>query len=242
MEAMIKKYQQKFRKAKDEMSKWDELQSRLISQYRNAASIIGRLQVLQNSKNYGNLDSVEGIEVAVVQKQMHSLQTILHSMKNTMEEFRSVVLSLDKLQNDGKQLAKGGSNQMNRKQLQQKIGVKPSLTNCIDGLVVLHEMHLAEHLLKSSLVSALSAIALNPNSSDLGALQQLLVDQPNIISEEVVWRLKPPLSSNSLAACFYLAAMLLNVCFSTSAFHLFSSCNSYWKFSSGEDINLILVI
>ncbi|OMO91944.1 hypothetical protein CCACVL1_06942 [Corchorus capsularis] len=169
------------------MSKWDELQSRLVSQYRNAASIIGRLQVLQNSKNYGNLNSVEGIEVAVVQKQMDSLQTILHSMKNTMEEFRSVVRSLDKLQNDGKQLAKGGSNQMNRKQLQQKVGVKPSLTNCIDGLVLLHEMHLAEYLLKSSLVSALSAIALNPNSSDLGALQQLLVDQPNIISDEGIF-------------------------------------------------------
>ncbi|OMO91969.1 hypothetical protein CCACVL1_06941, partial [Corchorus capsularis] len=60
-----------------------------------------------------------------------------------MEGFRSVVLSLDKLQNDGKQLAKGGSNQMNRKQLQQKVGLKPSLTNCIDGLVLLHEMHLA---------------------------------------------------------------------------------------------------
>lgn len=60
------------------------------------------------------------------------------------EEFRAVVLSLDKLQRDGKQLAQGGSNQMNRKQLQQRIGVKPSLKNCMDGLMLLHEMHLAE--------------------------------------------------------------------------------------------------
>ncbi|OMP07374.1 hypothetical protein COLO4_07395 [Corchorus olitorius] len=184
MEAMLKKYQQKFIKAKDEMSKWDELQYRLISQFRNASSIICRLQVIQNSRNYARLNSVQGIEVAVFQKQLDSLQTILHSMKNTMEEFHSIVLSLDKLQNEGKLLEK---QQMSRKQLQHKIGVNPSLTNCIDGLVILHEMHLAEYLLKSSLVSALSAITLKmkPNPSDVAAIQQLLVDQPNIISDEV---------------------------------------------------------
>ncbi|KAK6249613.1 hypothetical protein SCA6_003618 [Theobroma cacao] len=211
MEAMIKKYQQKFRKAKDDLSKWDELQSRLISQFRNASSIIDRLQVIQNSKNYASLNSVQGIEVAVLQKQMDSLQTILLLMKNTMEEFRAVVLSLDKLQRDGKQLAQGGSNQMNRKQLQQRIGVKPSLTNCMDGLMLLHEMHLAEYLLKSSLVSALSVLALRPNSSDLHALQQLLVDQPNIVKEEdnlgfpdfveVLGRLKPLGFVNMLVSC-----------------------------------------
>ncbi|XWS50700.1 hypothetical protein CRYUN_Cryun12cG0109100 [Craigia yunnanensis] len=132
---------------------------------------------------------------------MDSLQTILLSMKNTIEEFCTVVLSLEKLQHDGKQLAKGCCNQMNRKQLQPRIGIKPSPTNCIDGLMLLHEMHLAEYVLKSSLVSAVSALALKPNSSDLGALQQLLVDQPNILKEEddlsfpgfveVLWRVKP---------------------------------------------------
>ncbi|KAK8570017.1 hypothetical protein V6N13_002723 [Hibiscus sabdariffa] len=167
------------------MSKWDDIQSRLISQFRNASSIIARLEIIQNTKNYASLSSIGGIEVAVMQKQMDSLQTILLSMRNTLEDFRAVVLSLEKLQYDGKQLAKGSSNQMNKKQLQHRIGVKPTLTNCIDGLVLLHEMHLAEYLLKSSLVSALSTLALKPNSGDLGALHQLLVDQPNILSEEV---------------------------------------------------------
>ncbi|KAB2011928.1 hypothetical protein ERO13_D09G047201v2 [Gossypium hirsutum] len=185
MEAMIKKYQQKFKKAKDEMSKWDDLQSRLISHFRNASSIISRLQIIQNSKNYASLNCVGGMEAAVMQKQMDSLQTILLSMKNTMEDFRGVVLSLEKLQHDGKQLAKGSSNQMNKKQLQHRIGVKPTLTNCIDGLVLLHEIYHDEYLLKSSLVSALSALTLKPNSGDLGALHQLLVDQPNILNEEV---------------------------------------------------------
>ncbi|KAK8627874.1 hypothetical protein V6N13_135471 [Hibiscus sabdariffa] len=178
MESMIKKYQQKFKKAKGDMSKWDDLQSLFISHFRNASSIIARLQIIQNSENYASLNSVGGIGVAVMQKQMDSLQTILLSMKNTLEDFRAVVLSLEKL-------AKGSSNQINKKRLQHRIGVKPTLTNCIDGLVLLHEMHLAEYLLKSSLVSALSALALKPNSSDLGAFHQLLVDQPNLRNEEV---------------------------------------------------------
>ncbi|KAK5802878.1 uncharacterized protein At5g43822 isoform X3 [Gossypium arboreum] len=191
METMIKKYQQKFKKAKDEMSKWDDLQSRLISHFRNASSIISRLQIIQNSKNYASLNCVGGMEAAVMQKQMDSLQTILLSMKNTIfkkifrEDFRGVVLSLEKVQHDGKQLAKGSFNQMNKKQLQHRIGVKPTLTNCIDGLVLLHEIYHDEYLLKSSLVSALSALALKPNSGDLGALHQLLADQPNILNEEV---------------------------------------------------------
>ena len=45
MEGMVKKYQQKFRKVRDETKRWDELQSRLLSQFRNASSIIERLQV-----------------------------------------------------------------------------------------------------------------------------------------------------------------------------------------------------
>ncbi|XP_022735890.1 uncharacterized protein At5g43822-like isoform X2 [Durio zibethinus] len=206
MEAIIKKYQQKFRKAKDEMSKWDELQSRLISQFRNATSIIARLEIIQNPKNYASLNSVGGIEVAVLRKQMDTLQTILLSMKNTMDDFRSIVLSLEKLQHDGKQLAKGSSNKMNRKQLQHRIGIKPSLTNCIDGLVLLHEMFLAEYFLKSSLVSALSTLALKPNSSDLGALQQLLVDQPNILNEEVSF--KPRTLQRSLLTRYMIKGTL----------------------------------
>ncbi|GLU20260.1 hypothetical protein SLE2022_364700 [Rubroshorea leprosula] len=185
MEAIIKKYQQSFRKVKEEMDRWDELQSRLISQFTNASSIIGRLQAIQNSKNYGSLNSIEGIEVAVLQKQMDSLQSILLSMKKTMEEFHCIVLSLEKIQRQGKQLVKGGSNQPTKKQLELKIGVKPSLAGCLDGLVLLHEMHHSEYLLKSSLVFALSMLAVKPDTSDLVALNQILVDQPNIPKEEV---------------------------------------------------------
>ena len=46
MEGLIKKFQQRFRKVREEMDHWDVLQSRFISEFRNASSIIERLQVL----------------------------------------------------------------------------------------------------------------------------------------------------------------------------------------------------
>ncbi|XP_047253233.1 uncharacterized protein At5g43822 isoform X2 [Capsicum annuum] len=220
MEVVVKKYQQRFRKVKEERENWNELQSRLISQFTNASSIIQRLQVLtqffchvpeaasnsrglfillfhplikecifmqilQDSKNYGALQCVEGIQEAVLLKQMNSLQTILFSMNETMEKFHSVVLSLEKLVRDGRQLIKGGSVQITVKQLQQRIGIKPCIADCLDGLNLLSEMHQSEYRLKLSVISALSAVALkHSGSDDLGALQQLLVDQPNIPKEE----------------------------------------------------------
>lgn len=182
---MVKKYQQKFRKVKEEMSRWDELQSRLLSQFRNSSSIIQRLQVIQNPKNYGALKCIGGIEDLVLRKQMESLESILLSMNKTLEEFHGIVFFLNKILRDGRQLVKAGSIQAAPKQLQQRIGIKPSLADCLDGLSLIYEMHQSEYILKASIVSALSALALKPSGSDLGALQQLLVDQPNIPKEEV---------------------------------------------------------
>lgn len=182
---MVKKYQQKFRKVKEEMSRWDELQSRLLSQFRNSSSIIQRLQVIQNPKNYGALTCIGGIEDLVLRKQMESLESILLSMNKTLEEFHGIVFFLNKILRDGRQLVKAGSIQAAPKQLQQRIGIKPSLADCLDGLSLIYEMHQSEYILKASIVSALSALALKPSGSDLGALQQLLVDQPNIPKEEV---------------------------------------------------------
>lgn len=45
MEAVIRKWQKKFRKGKEEMEKWEALQVRWASLFRNASSIIERLQV-----------------------------------------------------------------------------------------------------------------------------------------------------------------------------------------------------
>lgn len=185
MEAIVKKYQQKFKKVRDEMNRWDELQSHLISQFRNASSIIERLQVLQDPNNYGALNRVDGIVNAVLRKQMESLELILLSMKRTVENFHGIVLSIEKIHRDSRQQVKGGSSGLSTKQLQQRVGIKSSIAACLDGLMVLYDMHHSEYLLKASVVSALSALTLEPSTSDLCALQQLLVDQPNIPKEEV---------------------------------------------------------
>lgn len=184
MEAMVKKYQHKFEKIRGEMEQWDNLQSRLLMQFRNASSIIERLQVIQDPENYGSLKYMEGVTDAVLGKQMESLQTILLSLHTTLEEFHGIVVSLEKILRDGKQLVKGGSMQPTMKQMQLRVGVKPCLADCLDGLRLLYEMHRSEYLLKSSVVSALPKLALEPSASDIDALQQLLVDQPNIPKEE----------------------------------------------------------
>ncbi|XP_031744201.1 uncharacterized protein At5g43822 isoform X3 [Cucumis sativus] len=155
MEAMVKKYQQRFRKFKDEMDRWDELQVRLISQFQNASSIIGRLQLLQDPKNFGSLSGMDGIVEALLAKQMESLQLSFSSIKKTMEELGNIVNSMEKIYRDGKQLVKGGSNQPSIKQLQQKVGLKPSLEDCLNGLMLLCHMHRSEYNLKESIVSAL---------------------------------------------------------------------------------------
>ncbi|CAK9316073.1 unnamed protein product [Citrullus colocynthis] len=185
---MVKKYQQRFRKFKDEMDRWDDLQVRLISQYQNASSIIGRLELLQDPKNFGSLSGMDGIVDALLGKQMESLQLSFSSIKKTMEELGNVVRSMEKIYRDGKQLVKGGSNQPSIKQLQQRVGLKPSLEDCLNGLMLLCNMHRSEYNLKESIVSALPELfwkARNHRAQDLSSLQQLLVDQPNIRKEEV---------------------------------------------------------
>ncbi|KAF4379698.1 hypothetical protein F8388_023715 [Cannabis sativa] len=185
MDMMIKTLQKRFKKVRDEMERWEELQSRLVSQFSNAASIIGRLEVLKDIKNYGNLSCIDGIQEAVLNKQMDSLQNIFLLMKDTLEELHGITLSLGKIHRDARQLIEGGSNQLGSKQLHLQIGVKPTLAYCLDGLKQLHEMHQSEYNLKTSLFSGLSVLTLKPNPNDLSTLQQLLIDQPNIPKEEV---------------------------------------------------------
>lgn len=61
MDSIVKKYQQKFRKIKEEMSRWEDLQCLLISQFSNASSIIQRLQVSLSLEFYVSIVPVFGI-------------------------------------------------------------------------------------------------------------------------------------------------------------------------------------
>uniref|UniRef100_A0A2P2LKG2 Uncharacterized protein MANES_13G069100 n=1 Tax=Rhizophora mucronata TaxID=61149 RepID=A0A2P2LKG2_RHIMU len=196
MEALVKEYQKKFRKVREEMDQWDLLQSQLLSQFRNAVSIIERLQLIQDRNSYGALECVEGVRDAVLRKQLESLDSIFISMNQMLEELHDVVKFLERTHRNTRQWV----NKLTTKQLDQQVGLKPCVRYCSDSLMLLHEMHQSEYLLKSSLVSALSVLTLKPsrgghglqvehseshNDGDLMALQQLLIDQPNIPKEEV---------------------------------------------------------
>ena len=56
-----------------------------------------------------------------------------------------MVLVLAKTVNDAKQQVKGGSVQVSVKQLHHRIGVKPSIADCLEGLRILHEMYKSEY-------------------------------------------------------------------------------------------------
>lgn len=60
------------------------------------------------------------------------------------EEFRGVVSSLEKAVRDGKQLVEMGSTRLTSEQLKQRIGIKPTLADCLEGLRILAEMHQSE--------------------------------------------------------------------------------------------------
>ncbi|ESQ44629.1 hypothetical protein EUTSA_v10003275mg [Eutrema salsugineum] len=182
MEAVIKKWQQKLRKAKEEMEKWEALQVRWVSRFSNASSIIQRLQVIQNHGSFGALRCVKGIEDAVLQKEMDQLKTLLLSMRNILEEFRGCVLTFEKLHRDGSQTLKM---ELSKKRAEERIGVKPCIADCLEGLSLLYDMHQSEYHLKTSIFSALSCLILKPSPGDLNALQYLVVDQPNIPNNEV---------------------------------------------------------
>ncbi|XP_020687568.1 uncharacterized protein At5g43822 isoform X2 [Dendrobium catenatum] len=162
MTVMLKKLQQKYARVKDEMVRWDELQSQLLSQFGNGASIINRLQVLNVDKNYDALEVLPGIKETLLGKQIETLEMIFISLTELMKEFHRIVLSLDKIARDANQLLREATPY----QMQLCVGIQPSLQQCLDGLNTFHKMHKSD-------------------ADDVATLRQLLVDQPNIPKDEV---------------------------------------------------------
>ncbi|XP_042382065.1 uncharacterized protein At5g43822-like isoform X2 [Zingiber officinale] len=155
METVMRKVQQKYKKLREEMGRWDELQSGLLSHFHSASSIIDRLRLLSDMNNYGALRGIPGIKEALLGKQMDTLQMVFCSMREKMEEFHAVVLSLEKIARDANQLVKGGS-ALTPQQMKLQIGLWPSLDYCLEGLRTIYEMHQSEYTLKLSLVTSLT--------------------------------------------------------------------------------------
>jgi hypothetical protein len=183
MERLVRKYEQSFRRAKDEMTTWATLQSRLLKQFENAAAILERLPVLVDSANYGVLAREDSMEMArdLPAAQVESLEVLFKSMANSLGQLKRVRNSLEKIWRDGQQLLKAEKH-ATPKQLEQRVGPRPSLQDCLDGLHSLYQMHHDEYSLKVALVSALSY---DTKPQDVSMLQTLLADEPNIPSNEV---------------------------------------------------------
>ncbi|KAF9599049.1 hypothetical protein IFM89_033656 [Coptis chinensis] len=110
----------------------------------------------------------------------------IEAMEWAKSDFQGIVMSLEKIFRDG---SRHLANASSRKQTELRIGIRPSIAVCIEGLKVVYEMHESEYLLKLSIVSSLTSKIPPPRQSseffgDVGALRQLLIDQPNIPKEE----------------------------------------------------------
>ncbi|GKB62100.1 RNA cyclase family protein [Tanacetum coccineum] len=94
MEAMVNKYQQKFKRVHDDMDRWDNLKSRFVLQIRNASSIIKRLQD-QNSVAFSIVKAyrdakqqLKGGFVLISVKQLNNLIDIKPSLADRLEGLR----------------------------------------------------------------------------------------------------------------------------------------------------------
>ncbi|XP_048562025.1 uncharacterized protein At5g43822-like isoform X1 [Triticum urartu] len=213
MEAAVRKMQQRVRKAREETERWDDLNSRLLSHFSNAAAIITRLPVpfillrsflaficvllvrssFSDVLRMLNSAAVMGFEKSskcstrftvredLLGVQMESLELIFVSMREALEEFSVISKGLSKVLRDTNQMVRGGL-AFNAKQLQLQVGILPTIADCLGGLQTLSDMHQAEYALKSSIISLLTW---KSSSSEIAAMRQLLVDQPNIPKDEV---------------------------------------------------------
>lgn len=176
----MKKFEQRYRRALDYHNSWEELQSRLLKQFGNASAILERLPVLLEGKNYGILENMTSIVQALPAMQVEQLELILRSMHSTLAELEKLVKSFEKLWRDGVGLLK--AEKITTQQSEQRVGPRPSLNDCLKGLHDLYVMHRDEHKLKLAIVSSLSY---ESRSDDVGALQVVLHDQPNLPPDEV---------------------------------------------------------
>ena len=92
-----------------------------------------------------------------------------------------MVKSLKRIWQDGCHLLKGETQQPTLQQMQIHIRLRPSLNDCLDSLKAIYEMRLSEYLLKVLIVSSISY---DSRPGDVAALQAILEDQSNILTNK----------------------------------------------------------
>ncbi|KAL2643966.1 hypothetical protein R1flu_011553 [Riccia fluitans] len=141
------------------------------------------VQVLSHAGNYGILgDKLSTMPRDLPAAQVESLELLFRAMAITLSDFHRVVVALEKICRDGCQLLKAEKPQPTPQQLQQRVGPRPSLHDCVEGLRSLYQMHYDEYNLKVAIVSSLTY---DSRDEDVSVLLTLLSDQPNIPSDEV---------------------------------------------------------
>ncbi|GJN10068.1 hypothetical protein PR202_ga28129 [Eleusine coracana subsp. coracana] len=96
--------QQRLRKVREEMERWDDINTRLVDEFSQATAVISRLQVLGEDKNYGVRGVVAGIREDVVGQQMEVLELIFVAMGVTLENLNGISKTLNKALRDTNQM------------------------------------------------------------------------------------------------------------------------------------------
>lgn len=182
MDRLLRKFAQKYKRAKEEADKWDNLQAQFLGLFGNAITILERLPMIMEIENFGVLKKVESMVRDLPAKQVETLESIFIALHKVLDDFKRIRDALERLWCESSQLLKTEKLQRTSNQAQQRFGLGPSLNECIEGLEKLFIMHRDEYQLKVTFVNSLSY---QSSPADLGALQSVLAEQPNIPPDEV---------------------------------------------------------
>ncbi|XP_024514928.1 uncharacterized protein At5g43822-like [Selaginella moellendorffii] len=178
MERLVKKYEQRYKRANECVARWNTSQGKLLGLFSNAAAVIQRFPLLLSRDCFEELEGRDDL----VGKQAESLEKILSIMRETLLDLEDVCKDFEKLWRDAANLLKNEKPKPTRQQVQQRFGSRPSLEDCVSGLKDLYAMHRDEYALKADIISSLTY---DTKANDIVAMQTVLADQPNLPPDEV---------------------------------------------------------
>ncbi|KAE8076945.1 hypothetical protein FH972_015562 [Carpinus fangiana] len=178
----------KFQKFRQELNHWDHLQHQLVSQFKELCSLVKRARVVREWANYdplSYLDDINQIVGRLVRDTDYSGKITEVSMEKTLAEFHEVVCTIGRVYEESRLEIEACLSELGAEQVHQPIGIKPNLTERLDKLLVLYNMHKSEYLLKRDVVSAITGIEYKPSDDLLCTLERILIAQPRITKDTV---------------------------------------------------------